>query len=322
LRVEIMNPAARKLLRIERVPQGSKLVETVRVPDLIDVAERGRTAACSAEITLGDPACYLQVKTAPLATGGSVLLLHDVTDVRNMESMRRDLVANVSHELRTPVSIIRANAETLLDGALDEPQQARIFVQAMLRHAERLSSLLSDLLDLARIEAGAYPLCLEHLDVGEAVQRAMDTLQRTAQARNISVKLKAFPALYAAADPQALDQVLVNLLDNAIKYSLEGGAVEISSSTVAEEVRLTVSDDGPGIQERHRGRVFERFYRVDAGRSRALGGTGLGLSIVKHLVSLMHGNVGVDPVDPHGSAFWFTLPRAKSAGKMAKPGAA
>jgi two-component system, OmpR family, phosphate regulon sensor histidine kinase PhoR len=322
LRIEIVNPAARRLLGIERVQMGSKLVETVRAPDLIDIAERGRSGATSGEFTLGDPLRHVQVRTTQLPTGGSVLVLHDVTDIRQMESMRRDLVANVSHELRTPVSIMRANAETLLDGALEDPPQARAFVQAMLRHAERLSNLLSDLLDLARIEGGAYPLAVEALEVRKAAQRAVDTLQRTAKTRSVTVNVEVPPDLRVRADAQALDQVLTNLLDNAIKYSFEGGSVDIIAHVTGVEARITVRDDGPGIQERHRARVFERFYRVDAGRSRAVGGTGLGLSIVKHLVSLMHGGVGVDPVEPHGSAFWVTLPVARSASGAERSSAA
>ncbi len=312
-RIEIVNPAAVQLLGLSESPEGKTLVEAVRAPELIELIERNRDASASAEIALGDPARHLLVRIAPLraTTGGSVLVLHDVTDLRTMELMRRDLVANVSHELRTPVSIIRANAETLLDGgALEDPAQARAFIQAMYRHAERLSNLLSDLLDLARIEGGAYPLCLENIPLRQAVQRAVDTLQRTAKNKSVSVQVVVDAELAAYADNQALDQVLVNLLDNAIKYSFDGGSVDITAVREKEQVRIAISDDGPGIQERHRARVFERFYRVDAGRSRALGGTGLGLSIVKHLVGLMHGAVGVDPVEPHGSTFWVTLPVA------------
>jgi two-component system phosphate regulon sensor histidine kinase PhoR len=286
------------------------LVETVRIPALIELSEQPRDSVRTAEFAVDDPPRYLMATTTPLrATGGTVIVLHDVTGIRQMESMRRDLVANVSHELRTPVSIIRANAETLLDGALDEAESARSFVQAILRHSERLSSLLSDLLDLARIEGGAYPLCLENVPLKTAVQRALDTLQRSAKARGLSLNMAVDPHFAAYADSQALDQVLVNLLDNAIKYSYEGGAIDVSAVVDADQIRITVSDDGPGIQERHRARIFERFYRVDTGRSRALGGTGLGLSIVKHLVVMMHGTVGVEPVQPHGSSFWVSLPR-------------
>jgi two-component system phosphate regulon sensor histidine kinase PhoR len=312
-RVELANPAALKLLGLPAGPEGRKLVELVRTPSFIELVEHAAESPQSAELMLEDPPRHLMVTTAPLrATGGTVVVMHDVTSLRNMESMRRDLVANVSHELRTPVSIIRANAETLMDGALEDPSQARSFVQAILRHSERLSNLLSDLLDLSRIEGGAYPLCLETVSVKTASQRAADTLQRAAKAKNLRVEVEVESTLCALADIQALDQVLVNLLDNAIKYSFEGGTIDVTAESRDGRIQIFVSDDGPGIQERHRARIFERFYRVDTGRSRALGGTGLGLSIVKHLVVLMNGTVGVDPVEPHGSAFWVSLPAAKA----------
>jgi two-component system phosphate regulon sensor histidine kinase PhoR len=164
-------------------------------------------------------------------------------------------------------------------------------------------------LDLAKIEGCAYPLCLENLNVRGAVQRAVDTLSRSAKNKGLTLKVSIPGEMFALADIQALDQVLVNLLDNAIKYSFDSGVIEIRASVTNDEVRIIVSDDGPGIAERHRSRIFERFYRIDTGRSRALGGTGLGLSIVKHLAMLMHGTVGVEPVEPRGSAFWITLPQ-------------
>ncbi|HET8933728.1 MAG TPA: ATP-binding protein [Polyangiales bacterium] len=309
-RVDLANDAAKNLLGLRVDPVGRKLVETIRIPALVNLTEQSGTDQRTAEFAVEDPARYLLATTTPLrATGGVVIVLHDMTGIRNMENIRRDLVANVSHELRTPVSIIRANAETLLDGALQDPEQARTFVQAILRHSERLSSLLSDLLDLAKIEGGAYPLCLENLNVCGAVQRAVDTLSRSAKNKGVSIRVSVPSDMFALADIQALDQVLVNLLDNAIKYSFEAGVIEIKASATHEEVRIIVSDDGPGIAERHRSRIFERFYRIDSGRSRALGGTGLGLSIVKHLAMLMHGTVGVEPVVPRGSAFWITLPQ-------------
>ena len=313
-RIELVNPAALKLLGLPEGREGRKLVEVVRTPSFIELVENTHEGPQSTELMLEDPPRHLMVTTAQLrATGGTVVVMHDVTSLRHMESMRRDLVANVSHELRTPVSIIRANAETLMDGALEDPSQARGFVQAILRHSERLSNLLSDLLDLSKIEGGAFPLCLEAVPIKTATQRAADTLQRAAKAKSLRVAVDVLPTLSAIADIQALDQVLVNLLDNAIKYSFEGGTIDVTADLEGDKIRIVVSDDGPGIQERHRARVFERFYRVDTGRSRALGGTGLGLSIVKHLVVLMNGTVGVDPVEPHGSSFWVTLPAAKTS---------
>jgi two-component system phosphate regulon sensor histidine kinase PhoR len=309
-RVDLANDAAKNLLGLRSDPVGRKLVETIRIPALVNLSEQGGTAQRTAEFAVEDPPRYLLATTTPLrATGGMVVVLHDMTGIRNIENIRRDLVANVSHELRTPVSIIRANAETLLDGAMQDPEQARTFVQAILRHSERLSNLLSDLLDLAKIEGGAYPLCLENLNVRGAVQRAVDTLSRTAKNKGLTLKVSISSEMFVLADIQALDQVLVNLLDNAIKYSFDSGVIEFKASATDDAVRIIVSDDGPGIAERHRSRIFERFYRIDTGRSRALGGTGLGLSIVKHLAMLMHGTVGIEPVEPHGSAFWITLPQ-------------
>jgi two-component system phosphate regulon sensor histidine kinase PhoR len=316
-RVELINDAAKTLLGLTSAPEGRRLVETVRIPALVELAEYGRDLQRTAEFAVDDPPRHLLATTTPLrATGGMVIVLHDMTSLRNMESMRRDLVANVSHELRTPVSIIRANAETLLDAALEDPEQARNFISAILRHSERLSNLLSDLLDLAKIEGGAYPLCLENVGVRTAIQRAVDTLSRTAKAKTVTVQVDVAHDLFAHADTQALDQVLVNLLDNAIKYSFERGVIDVTASLFQDQIRIVVSDDGPGIAERHRARVFERFYRVDTGRSRALGGTGLGLSIVKHLAVLMHGTVGVDPVEPHGSSFWISLPKGGAAAQF------
>jgi two-component system, OmpR family, phosphate regulon sensor histidine kinase PhoR len=309
-RVDLANDAAKTLLGLRSDPVGRKLVETIRIPALVNLAEQGGSAQRTAEFAVEDPPRYLLATTTPLrATGGVVIVLHDMTGIRNIENIRRDLVANVSHELRTPVSIIRANAETLLDGAMQDPEQARTFVQAILRHSERLSNLLSDLLDLAKIEGGAYPLVLENLNIRGAVQRAVDTMSRSAKNKGVTIRVNIASEMFAHADIQALDQVLVNLLDNAIKYSFDSGVIDIKASATNDVVRIVVSDDGPGIAERHRGRIFERFYRIDTGRSRALGGTGLGLSIVKHLAMLMHGTVGVEPVEPHGSAFWITLPQ-------------
>ncbi|HEX4354032.1 MAG TPA: histidine kinase dimerization/phospho-acceptor domain-containing protein, partial [Polyangiales bacterium] len=200
-RVELVNQAAHNFLGLSSSPEGRRLVETVRIPALIELSEQPRDSVRTAEFAVDDPPRYLMATTTPLrATGGTVIVLHDVTGIRQMESMRRDLVANVSHELRTPVSIIRANAETLLDGALDEAESARSFVQAILRHSERLSSLLSDLLDLARIEGGAYPLCLENVPLKTAVQRALDTLQRSAKARGLSLNMAVDPHFAAYAD--------------------------------------------------------------------------------------------------------------------------
>jgi two-component system phosphate regulon sensor histidine kinase PhoR len=240
--------------------------------------------------------------------GGVVVVMHDVTELRRLETVRRDFVANVSHELRTPVSVIRANAETLLDGGLEDAGRARGFVESLLRHAERLSGLVSDLLDIARIEAGRVNLDPKPLQLADVILRAAQTVEPNAQRKSIAVRSEVLPDLTIVADVRALEHVVLNLLDNAVKYTPAGGHVVVRARTEGRTVRVEVRDDGPGIEPRHRARIFERFYRVDPGRSRDMGGTGLGLSIVKNLTESMGGRVGVEPASPRGSIFWFTLP--------------
>jgi two-component system phosphate regulon sensor histidine kinase PhoR len=203
--------------------------------------------------------------------------------------------------------VIRANTETLLAGAIDDPVRGRQFTQALLRHAERLGRLVSDLLDISRIEAGQYRLELRPVTMAQAVVRVFESVEVEAAEKNIDVGVDIEPDLELVADEKALDQILINLVGNAVKYTPSGGHVEVAAFRVGERVRIEVRDDGPGIDPRHRNRVFERFYRVDPGRSRDMGGTGLGLSIVKHLVDAMHGQLGLEARSPHGSVFWFSL---------------
>ena len=245
------------------------------------------------------------VRNAP--TDERVIFLHEITEMKQLETMRRDFVANLSHELRTPVSVICANAETLLDGALEDEQVARDFVVAMERNATRLSRLVADLLDLARIEAGSHELDLVSVDVSAAVGHCFASVVAKSEAKRIALVNEVEPGLVVHADVGSLDQVLVNLVENAIKYGTEEGSVWVRAYRVPDQIRVEIIDDGPGISAKHRGRLFERFYRVDKGRSREAGGTGLGLAIVKHLVNSMGGDIGMEPKLPSGAVFWFTL---------------
>lgn len=308
-RITVVNPAALGLLRLASPPIGRTLVEVVRAPALIELASQARDDTHGTEFELRGPKPRrLMARATPLKnTGGLVIVLHDVTDLRRLETIRSDFVANVSHELRTPVSIIRANVETLLDGAMDDPKQARRFLEALSRSAERLSQLVADLLDISRIEAGAYKLELTSVPVGAAMRRAVDSVNLAAQHKNLTIVAESDDTLSAMADVRALDQVLMNLVDNAVKYTQSGGTIVVRAKPIEEGVRIEVCDDGPGIEPRHRARIFERFYRVDEGRSRAMGGTGLGLAIVKHLMEAMRGQVGVDAGSPRGSVFWVEL---------------
>jgi two-component system phosphate regulon sensor histidine kinase PhoR len=237
-----------------------------------------------------------------------VIVMHDVTDIRRLENIRKDFVANVSHELRTPVSIVQANAETLLDGALEEPARARTFVEALHRNAERLSRIIADLLDLSRLEAGRYRFDIASVDVEEAVERSLEAVHEKALGREQNIEVSIPEGQAVLADAKALEQVLSNLLENSIKYTPRGGHISVRAEERGGQVRLEIQDDGPGIEAEHRARIFERFYRIDPGRSRDMGGTGLGLAIVKHFVESMGGRVGVDPAFPRGSIFWVTLP--------------
>jgi len=234
--------------------------------------------------------------------------MHDVTDIRRLETIRRDFVANVSHELRTPVSIIRANAETLLSLESSLSSQERRFVEALLRHAHRLGRLITDLLDISKIEVGKYPISAEPTKLALLGRRAIEAVEHKAAGKRMTLHCELSEELSAMADPKALEQVMVNLTENAVKYGTEDCTLTIRGSERDGRILLEFADDGPGIEAIHRPRIFERFYRVDPGRSREMGGTGLGLAIVKHLVEAMDGDVGVVPNDPRGSVFWVALP--------------
>lgn len=312
-RVTLANPAACSLLRLPSLPTGKLLVEAVRLPALHEIAVQGRDEPVSRELTRveGSSTYYILARATPMRAGGTVIVMHDVTEIRRLETVRRDFVANVSHELRTPVSVIRANAETLLQGALEDPQAARRFLQGISRNTERLSRIIADLLDLARIEAGRYEVQLKPVTLEQAVKRSLEAIEATARDKGIELQSNVPSSFKVLADVKALDQILLNLLENAVKYTPDGGHVQVAATAADGKVRIEVRDDGPGIDRRYRERIFERFYRVDPGRSRDLGGTGLGLSIVKHLVETMRGGVGVEPAEPHGSVFWVTLPATR-----------
>ncbi|AUX22159.1 histidine kinase [Sorangium cellulosum] len=241
---------------------------------------------------------------------GLIAVFHDVTDLRRLETIRTDFVANVSHELRTPVTAISTAAETLQLGALQDPHEAAEFVDVIDRHAKRLRQLVDDLLDLSKIEAKTFRLALSDLEVAPAIEHVTHLLAESARRRRVTLTVDAGALPPARCDRRALEQVLMNLLDNAIKYAGEGAHVTVKARSLEEQVTIAVADDGPGIPPHHLGRIFERFYRVDAGRSRDLGGTGLGLAIVKHLVELMNGSIEVESAIGRGTRFTVRLARA------------
>ena len=307
-RIEMLNDAARRMLGVQSSLVGEPLLEFVRVPEMRALIERPEDASAEVQLPNGPRTLIRAARTWGRA--GRVLLLEDVTNVRKLESVRRDFVANVSHELRTPVAVIRANAETLLAGAKDDPQMAPKLIEGLHRNAERLARLIADLLDLSRLDAGQYRLDVGPVPVRSVTEQSLSAVELHAQKRGIKLEVSMDEAITVNADPKALDQILVNLIDNGVKYARPEGHVWVEARAVGDAVRIEVRDDGPGIAEKHRERVFERFYRLDQSRARDIGGTGLGLSIVKHLVESMGGEVGVEPNAPRGSIFWLQLPRA------------
>jgi len=235
-----------------------------------------------------------------------LLSIEDLRPERLMANLRREFVANVSHELKTPLTSIRGYAETLLSGGLeDEPNRAR-FVETIRTQAERLEALVEDLLQLADLERPDAPLDLKDWDASTIVRDLASTFEDLAARRGLRLEVEARPGIRARVDRKRIEVALRNLLDNAIKYT-DTGVVTLRVERTSSAIRVSVSDTGRGIEPEHLPRLFERFYRVDQGRSRALGGTGLGLAIVKHAIQLHGGRVGVDSKVGEGSSFWFEI---------------
>jgi len=317
--ITLCNRAAVEFLGLDTAPIGKRLADVVPLPAIADLDFDSSSDEPSIMEFESGHQRFLAQATRRRDGGGSVLGLHDIPGIRRLEKMRREFVANVSHELRTPVAVLLANSETLLDGALEEPGTAERMVEAIHRQTLRLGNLVSDLLDISRIEAGKYHLDIETADVWGLLASLIESMEGPAAARGTTLLLQAPSPFTVLADPKALEQILTNLLDNAIKYSGPGRTVALRVRGTEDRVRFEVQDDGPGIPRRHHARLFERFYRVDKGRSRGMGGTGLGLSIVKHLAEAMNGRVGYLPATPQGSIFWLELPRADEPGKTGTP---
>jgi two-component system phosphate regulon sensor histidine kinase PhoR len=242
------------------------------------------------------------------------LVFHDITEIKRLERVRKDFVANVSHELRTPLTSIKGYIEALLDGAKDDPKRCLEFLQVLQKHTDRLNNIISDLLTLSQIESGQYIWKRDHVKMTDVVERAMAVLKPLAQKKRhqISVEIpEGLPAVMG--DGEKLAQVMINLLDNAIKYTPDGGRISIEAGLSSDKIQISVNDTGIGIPKKDLTRVFERFYRVDRARSRELGGTGLGLSIVKHIVEAHGGKVSVESEPGKGSRFTLSLPLGSSA---------
>ena len=321
--VLLMNERARAMFGLGAVrPEGKPFLEVVRNVDLHEilrgVRDVGEEGVSRRELRLAGPADrWLQVTAVPLRLAGGevgvVMVLHDVTELRRLEQVRTEFVANVSHELRTPLTAIHGYLETLLGGALEERENARRFLDIVFRHTERLGRLLDDLTDLSNIELGRVALRLEPVRLDEVVDSVLAIIAPRAEAGRVALAAEIpaeLPRVHA--DRDRLAQILINLVDNAVKYTPEGGRVTVSARPGADgRLEVAVADSGVGIPPADLPRITERFYRVDKARSRELGGTGLGLAIVKHLVLAHDGTLGIESTPGRGTTVRVTLPAAQ-----------
>jgi two-component system phosphate regulon sensor histidine kinase PhoR len=300
---------------------GRSLQEVIRNAELRRLAAQAMAGGESLQddiVLRGEHERVLQVCATPLRdikgqSIGAVLVLHDVTHYRHLENIRRDFVANVSHELKTPIASIKGFVETLLDGALNDREDATRFLRIVARQADRLNQIIEDLLSLAKIEESEEKgdVALQPASIREILEAAMNDCQAAAEERNIAVQVSCDQTVMANINSHLLEQAVVNLLDNAIKYSDPGDAVSIVARRLPNEITISVTDHGSGIDREHLPRLFERFYRVDKARSRKLGGTGLGLAIVKHIVQAHGGKVSVQSTPGKGSTFTIYLPASQ-----------
>jgi len=323
--IYVLNPSLREMLLVGPDSVGKTVLEVVRHTELKELLDQGRRSLepVTREIDFGSlQPRRLLVRAAQLPgdQGGLLAVFVDVTEVRRLESLRREFVANVSHELRTPVTAVRSAAETLQNAAADDPVAARAFIGIIERNAERLHDLVEDLLDLSRIESRGLKLTIEALDVDRVYDQVLSLFSERAAKRGTVLENEAQDAKEelprVLADRRALEHVLTNLVDNAVKYC-PNSTIRLRAIAHEQNVELVVEDNGPGIEARHLPRLFERFYRVDAGRSREIGGTGLGLSIVKHMVEAMGGSVRVESKPGAGTKFGVVLKSEPSQAKRA-----
>jgi two-component system phosphate regulon sensor histidine kinase PhoR len=312
-RIEGANASARTLFELRDAPQGLRLWELVRLPGLEELALKALRERASVRDTFEVGTRVLSVRLSPVSEGhGVVLVAHDITEDRRYDTLRREFVANVSHELRTPLSVVQGYTETLLEGAMKDEKNGPEFLGIIDKNVRRLSSIVSDLLDLSKLESGGQVFEPRPVDVRALVERVGDAFRPVAERKRQQLVVEV-PANAGTvdADGALLERAVSNLVDNALKYTPEGGRVRMSATSDGVQAAITVEDNGMGIPEADLPRVFERFYRVDKSRSRDLGGTGLGLSIVKHIIQLHGGTISVRSAVGTGSSFTIRLPRER-----------
>ena len=307
------NPFFLKSFPVEGGVEGKSVFECVKSERLLKSVEvflKNRGGA-SEDIEISDATRHFSVHIVPVkdkADFSLMLFLQDITEEKRVETIKRDFVANVSHELRTPLASIKGYSETLLDGAMDDRDTLSEFLRVIDRHATRMSRLIDDLLILSRLESHQMTIVSSPIDLGELVSSTAKGFEKQARDKGITLAVTVPQELSKAlGDRDRLEQVMVNLLDNAIKYTPSGGKVRVGACQEDGFIRVDVADTGIGIPEADISRIFERFYRVDKARSRELGGTGLGLAIVKHIIQGHNGRLHVESTPGKGSVFSFSI---------------
>jgi two-component system phosphate regulon sensor histidine kinase PhoR len=319
-RIHFCNVAFEQILELPLgSSQGRTLVEALRQADLVQLVRQALSGVkeLTGEVEVGTVRRRnFSVTATPVraaGANGAVLVLHDITELRRLERVRRDFVANVSHEFKTPLTAIQGFAETLLNGALDDTVNRNRFVEIIREHAWRLARLTDDLLKLSRIEAGRLELEMRPIRVEGLVSSCVETARLKATTKSIEIRVELPENVPAVrGDGAQIAEVLQNLLDNAVLYTPGGGTIDVKARSDGKEVVFTVSDTGIGIPESDLERIFERFYRVDSARSREAGGTGLGLAIARHIVDAHSGRIWVESAIGQGSRFHFTVPIASA----------
>ncbi len=314
-----INNAAKEMFGIE-IPDavGKNVKEVVRNRELFGIIRDTIESAHEIETQFsihGSNSAIIEAKGTNLKNGdgrtvGALVVLHDITRISKLEAMRRDFVSNVSHELKTPITSIKGYIETLLDGAIDDPENARNFLQIISKQTSRLNSIIEDLLSLSRIEQeeGKKQLEMQLVPLKILIDSALLNSRQQAEAKKITINTLCNSQITAKVNANLIEQAISNLVDNAVKYCSEGSSITIKGTLENSKLEISVSDNGPGIAEEHLSRLFERFYRVDKARSRKAGGTGLGLSIVKHIAQAHAGTVSVKSTTGLGSTFTIQIP--------------
>lgn len=317
--IVLMNQALRGFFHIQKEGTGKNVIEVIRnieIQTIIEDALKNKHHLEAYPVTLLSPEeRNLSIFARPILRDnqqeGAILVFHDLTNVQRLEKIRQDFVANVSHELKTPIANIKGYAETLLSGALEDKTHAKDFLSIVYNESERLARLIDDLLNLSKIESGKLTMNLKATALPPIIHKVVSSMKMQAERKSITITMK-LPENIAQvmADSTRITQVLFNLIDNAIKYTAQDGHIEINATEEEREIQVQVTDNGIGIPEKEIPRLFERFYRVDKGRSRELGGTGLGLSIVKHIVKAHQGEISIKSKLGQGTTFIFTLPKS------------